>query len=145
MLGALSWGKSNGPKSFSPKVRIFFTFSFLAARTPTGGKLQNKAILAYFGLGRPWALREIPGPGPKMEQCNLPVLGALWGGKPGRPKSFSPKVRNFFTFSVLADQTTTGGRSRNTGVLGHFSLGQPLALTEIPGSGRKRKNTICLC
>ena len=41
---------------------------------------------------------------------------------------------------VLTDWTPEGGKSQNTGVLGPFGLGQPLALREIPG--RKQKNTI---
>ena len=62
--------------------------------------------------------------GPKTEKCNFPVQGALWGGKSGRPKSFSPRVRNFFTLHILADRTPTGGKSQNTGVSGHFGLGR---------------------
>ena len=48
-------------------------------------------------------------------------------------------ARNFLTFYVLAGQTPTGGKTRNTRILGHFGLGWPLALEEIPGPGRKRK------
>ena len=69
------------------------------------------------------------------------MLGALLGGKSGRPKSFSPKGRNFFTFYVLADRTPTGEKSRNTGFLGHFCLGQPLALREIQGGKQKNTNS----
>ena len=47
----------------------FFTFYVLANRTPTGGKLRNMGlwilyiicILGHVGLGRPLALKEIPG------------------------------------------------------------------------------------
>ena len=39
----------------------------------------------------------------------------------------------------MADWTPTGGRTRNTGILGQFGLGRPLALREFPG--RKWKNT----
>ena len=70
---------------------------------------------------------------------HFPGARALLGGKSRRPKSFSPKVRNFFMFYVLVDWTPMGGKSRNTGVLGHFGLGRLLALGEIPGVGRKRK------
>ena len=45
---------------------------------------------------------------------------------------------NFLTFYVLADRTPTRGKSQKTGILGHFGLGRPLALVEIPG--RKHKN-----
>ena len=79
------------------------------------------------------ALGEIPGPGGKHEKYNFPVLGALLGEKYGRPEIFSPQLRNFFTLSVLADWTPRGRKSRDTGVLGHFGLGQPLALREILG------------
>ena len=76
-----------------------------------------------------------------MEKFNFPVLGALLGGKYGSPKSFSPKVRNFFTVYVLADRTPTGGKSRNMGVLGRFGLGRPLALVEILGGKQKNGNS----
>ena len=42
-------------------------------------------------------------------------------------------------FDVLPDRTPTCGKSQNTGILGHFGPGRPLALIEIPG--RKQKNT----
>ena len=70
------------------------------------------------------ALREIPGW--KQKNAISQSLGHFWG-KSVRPKSFSPKVRNFFTICVLADRTPTGGKSQNTGILGPFGLGQPLA------------------
>ena len=54
-------------------------------------------------------------------------------------------VSNFFTFYVLPDRTPTGGKPQNTGILGHFGLGRPLALRETPGLGRKQKNAICHC
>ena len=50
-------------------------------------------------------------------------------------------VRNLFTFYVLTDRTPRGGKSRNTGVLGHFGLGQPLALREILGGKQKNANS----
>ena len=69
----------------------------------------------------------------------FPGARGTFGGKSGHPKTFSPEVRNFLTFYVLVDRTPTGAKSRNTGCLGHFGLGRPLALGEIPG--RKQKNT----
>ena len=174
-------------------VRNFLTVYVLTDRTPTDRKSQNMGGLGYFGLGRPLALKEIPGPGrnrrntiswcygsqngekkcyhairdgcpqffyilgferprggksqntdfpgpvglgqplgtwrnsgPKTDKRNFPELGALLGGKSIRPKSFSQKVRNFFTFCVSADRTPTGGKSQNTGFWGTFGLGQPL-------------------
>ena len=90
--------------------------------------------IAKYGYFRPFWPRTAlgtygnPGAGPKTEKCNFLVLGALFGKTSGRPKSFSPKVRNFFTFYVFADGSPTGEKSQNTGVLGHFGLGRPLAL-----------------
>ena len=123
-------------------VRKFLTFYVLTDPTPRGGKPRSMGILGCFGPGRPLTLGEIPGLGRKQKKCNFPVLGALLGGKSGRPKSFSLKVRNFFTFYVLADRTPTGGKSRNTGFLGHFGLGQPLALREIPGKKQDTNSLI---
>ena len=48
-------------------------------------------------------------------------------------------VHNFLTVYVLTDRTPTGGKSQNMGFLGHFGLGQPLALAEVPGPGQNRK------
>ena len=70
-----------------------------------------------------------PGPGPKTIKHNFPGLGALLGGKSGRPQSFSLKVRNFLTFHILADRTPTGGKRPNTG------LGHPLAPRETLACG----------
>ena len=40
----------------SAKFRALFTFSAVAARTPTGGKLRKTSFLGHFGLGGPYAL-----------------------------------------------------------------------------------------
>ena len=67
----------------------------------------HKREIAKYGYLRPFWPRTAlgtlrnPGAGQKKEKCNFPVLGALLGGKSGRPKSFSPKVRNLFTCYVL--------------------------------------------
>ena len=65
------------------------------------------------------------------------------GKKSVRPKSFPQKLRHFFTFRVLAEQTPTGGKSQNAGGLSPFGLGLPLALGEIPG--QKQKNRVSRC
>ena len=88
--------------------RKFLGNQFIFGRTPTGRKR--------------WS--------------NFPMLEVLLGGESGRPKSFSPKLRKFFTLYVLADWTPRGGKSENTGVLGRFGTGQSLALKEIL-SGKK--------
>ena len=54
-------------------------------------------------------------------------------------------VRNFLPVYVLTDRTPTGRERRNTRILGHFGLGRLLALREIPGLGRNRKNAISRC
>ena len=51
-------------------------------------------------------------------------------------------MRKFFTLCVLAERTPTGGKSQNTGVLGTFGLGQPLALEEVPGRTKKNANSL---
>ena len=69
------------------------------------------------------------------------MLEALLGGEIRPPKKFLPDVAQLFyvLFPVLADWTPRGGKSRNTGLLGDFGLGQPLALRKIVGG--KRNNT----
>ena len=44
------------------------------------------------------------GRGLKTEKHDFPELGALLGEKYVRPKSFSPELRTFFTFCVLAGE-----------------------------------------
>ena len=91
-------------------------------------------------LGQPLARREIPGG--KQENTVSRNQGHFWGEKARHPKSFSPELRNFFILYVLANRTPTGGKSRNTRFLGHFGLGQPLALREIPGRKQKTTNSL---
>ena len=88
----------------------------------------------------PWQLEKSWG---WAEDRQIQFLGArgTFGKKSGRPKSFSPKVRNIFTVYVLANWIPTGEKSRNTGVLGHFGLGRPLALREIPGGKQENANS----
>ena len=125
--------KSVCPKSFSLKLRNFSTLCVFANRTPRGGKSQNTGFLGPFGLGQPLG---------RAENGKTQFAGArgTFGKKSVRPKSFSPKLRNFFTFCALAGRNPTGGKSQITAVLGTFGLGQPLALREI--QGRKQKNAI---
>ena len=83
-------------------VRNFLTFYILPDRTPKGRKSRNTGILGHFDLGRPFALREIPGLGRKQKICNFPVLGALLGGKSTfggeirMPQKFLPESAHFF-------------------------------------------------
>ena len=67
--------------------------------------------------------------GPEIEEKKVTTLSGM-------------VVRNFFTLYVLPDQTPTGGKSQNTGILGHFGLGQPLALGEIPGGKQKNESSL---
>ena len=84
--------------------RNFLHFTFWLTGPPQAGEQEIWFFLRHLGLGRPLARREIPG--------HFPVRGAVFGGKSGRPKSFFPKVRNFFTFCVLADRTPSTGNRR---------------------------------
>ena len=57
----------------------------------------------YWGCGPFWAV----GPRSKPEKRDFPELGALLE-KTVCPKIFSQKLRNFFTYCVLADRTPQG-------------------------------------
>ena len=69
---------------------FFFTFYGSTDRTPTGWKSRNT------GGFRPLRPRTALGIGPKTEKHNFPVLGALLGGKCGRPKKFLPESAQLF-------------------------------------------------
>ena len=66
------------------------------------------------------------------------------GGGFGRPIKNSSKFGIILHFTIWPTGPPrtgpTGGKSRNTGFLAHFGLGQSLALREIPGG--KQKNAI---
>ena len=119
-------------------VRNLFTFYVLPDQTPTGGKSQNTGILGHFGLRRPLAAWRNPGAGPKTEKCNSPVLGALLGGESGRPKSFSPKVRNLLHFTFWpTGPPRAGNRELREGFLRPFWPRRALGTER--NSGRNRK------
>ena len=128
-------GKIRPPQKFLPKIaELFYSLRFGQP------DLQGREIAKYM-VSRPfWPRAALGTSGPKTEKHNFLELGRRLGGKSIRPKSFSQKLRNFFTVCVLADRTPGGGKSQNTVFLGPFGLGQPLALGEIPG--QKGKNTI---
>ena len=121
--------------------RNFLGNNFFFGRTPTW---SEKVI--YWNFGPFWAAGTWRNsePGPKTERRNFPVLGVL-----KRIIFFTTLsgmvVRNFLIVYVLTDQTPTGGKTRNTRILGHFRLGRPLALREILGPGQKQKNAISRC
>ena len=71
-------------------------------------------IAIQWGLGPPWACGtwRNSGPGRQTRKRTFLVLGALFGGKSGRPKSFSSKVRNFFASHVSADRAPTCRKNR---------------------------------
>ena len=101
--------------------RFSATFSgttFLSVGPPPVGN-GGPVVQWYFGPF--WALgtERNSGPGPETGKHNFSVLEALLGGKSSRVKSFFPKLRNFFTVSVLAGRTPRGGKSKNTGFSGH--------------------------
>ena len=117
--------------------RNFCTFCVSTDRTPTGGEIAKSGCFSPF-----WPRAALGTSGPKTEKCNFPELGTLLGGKSIGPKSFSLKLRNVFTSCVLADRTPRGGKSQNTGFLGTFGLGQPLALKEVPRRTQKTTNSL---
>ena len=78
--------------------------------------------------------------GAENRKTQFPGAEGTFGVKVRPLQKNLPELRSFFTFCVLAERTPTGRKSKNTGFLGPFGLGQPLALGEIPG--RKQKNAI---
>ena len=83
-------------------------------------------------------------PGLKMGRKWKSAISRCYGSRNGKKVTTLSRmvVRNFLTCYVLTDRTPTGGKSQNKRILGHFGLGWPLALREIPGLGRHRKITI---
>ena len=99
-------------------------------------------VLGQFGLGRALTLREIPGPGRNRKTTQFPGPR----GRETAKKSYHA-IRDgclqFFYILRFGQPDPQGRETRNTGILGHFGPGRPSALGEIPGAGRKQKNTIC--
>ena len=88
--------KNRAPKSFSRKLRNFFTFCVLTDRTPRGGKSQNTVFLGPFGLGQ--SLGTSRNSGPKTEKHNFPELEALLGKNPSAPKVYARNCTTFLHF-----------------------------------------------
>ena len=98
-----------------------------------------QAILAQDGF---WHLKKSRA---RAENGKMQFPGArgTFGGEIRTPQKFLPEsAQLFFTFYGLADRTPTGGKSRNTGFLGHFGLGRPLARREILGGKQKNRNSL---
>ena len=114
----------------------FLGSNFFFGWTPTWSE-----TVIYWGFGPFWAA------GTQRNSENRKTqfrgLGALLGGKSVCRKKFSQKLRNFFTFCVVGQPDPQGRESQNTGLLGPFGPGQPLALREIPGG--KQKSTTSRC
>ena len=70
----------------------------------------------------PRALGEISGLGQKQKNA----ISRRWGSRNRGGKFFYHAIRDgcpqLFTFYVLPDRTPRGGKSRKTGILGHFGL-----------------------
>ena len=126
-------------------VRNFLAFYVLADRIPTGQENAKcgyfQAILAQGGL---WHLEKSRARAENGKKHNFPALG-LPKSKEKVTTLSGMVVHNFLTFYLWPDGTPVRGKSQNTGILGHFGLGQPLALREIPGLARKWKNAISQC
>ena len=94
-LGALLGGKSVRPKIFTPKLRNFFTSCVFADRTPQGREIAKYWFFRpFWPRAAPWHLKNF-----RDENRKTQVAGTrgTFGEKSIRPKSFSPKLRNFFT------------------------------------------------
>ena len=68
-------------------------------------------------------------------KTQFPGTSGTFGKQSVRPKIFSPKLRNCFTFCVLAERTPTGRKSQNNGFLRPFR--PRAALGTWRNSGRK--------
>ena len=123
--------------------RNFFTSYVLPDLIPTSGKTRNMGVSGHFGLGRPLALEKSRA---RAEDRKARFPGAR---DPGMKKKYYHAIRDgcpHFLYSLrFARPDPHGRKPQNTGMVGHFSLGQPLALKEIPGPDQKRRNTISRC
>ena len=139
---------------------------FFPKSAPSSGNLRK---FFRFRLGISLSAKGCPRPkGPRKPVfCDFPPLGVQPTRKMYKSCSISGRnfrggriflkskkkvttlsgmvVCNFFTFYVLPDWTPTCGKSQNTGIASHFGLGRPWVRREIPGMGRKQKNTISRC
>ena len=83
-LGARARGPETGGKSYHAIrdgcPQLFYIFRF-GRPDPMGGKSQNMGFLGHFGLGRPWTLREMPGPGQNRKNTNSWCKGSQNGKK----------------------------------------------------------------
>ena len=95
-------------------VRTFLASYVGTDRTPTGGKSQKTRTFGDGGLGWPWALGDIPGPGRKWKI----ELSRCQGARDERkvlPRYPGVVVFKKLTLHVLADRTLTGRQSQNVG------------------------------
>ena len=102
----------------------FLHFPFSPTGPPMGGKSQYMGGLAHFDLGRPLALREIPGPDRNRKNTNSRCKGSRNGGKrlPRYP-GWLPATFLHFTFWATNPK---GQEIAKYGGLGHFGIGRPL-------------------
>ena len=89
----------------------------------------NSDLLVFWPILGLW---EIPDPGEKHNNAIFRCQGHFWEKTPAAQKVSPQSSSIFFICDVLADRTATSGKSRNTGCLVHYGLGQPLALGKIP-------------
>ena len=114
-------------------IRNFLGSTFFSDGPPP---VRNGGLVVFWpvlGLGHLEKLRARA----ENRKMRFPgARGTFLGGNPAQ--KLLPKIAQLFY--VFRFPFPRGGKSRNTGFLGHFGLGQPLALQEFPG--KKRKNTI---
>ena len=111
------------------------TFSgtiFLSVGAPPVGN----GGLVVFWLVLALGTKRISGRGRKTRKHNFPVLGALWGGKYGRPNSFSPKLPNFLHFPLWPTGAPGGGKSQNRKIEKLFTT---ICTMHLPGSSWYQK------
>ena len=130
-------GPETEKKNITPSAMVVRKFFTLLVYALCFGRPdpQGREIAKYGGFRPFWPRTAFgtqinPGRGLKTKNHNFPALGSR-----SRKKISGMVVRNFLTFYILPDRTPTGGKSQNTGILGHFGLGRPLAPGEIRGAG----------
>ena len=87
--------KNRTPKKFLPKSAQLFYILYFDGPDPQGWEIAKNWVFGpFWPRAAPWHGTQ-RNSGLKTEKRDCPELGALLGGKNGRPKSFSQKARNF--------------------------------------------------
>ena len=116
--------KMRPPQRFLPRMaQLFYSLRF-GRPDPQGREIAKYCVFrAFWPRAAPWHSEKFRA---ENRKTRFPRARGTFGGKNWTPKSFSRKLRNFFTFCGLTDRTPRGGKLQHTGFLGPFGLGQPL-------------------